>query len=605
MTGLLSCRTHLCRGLGPLDLGELLPLLRLPISLLDICVREAFAPQKFPPLGLRLLAHAELFAGRLDEPDGEVDQLLPGHRSLVRRRRRLCRPHRRRLGRLVCHAFSVPLMLAWTDEGVRLRVDSREPGVEVAGGPERLALDKPIHLFPHSSALPLFVLRPVPSVCYEVPDAQQARRALPGLSSYPTLSRSASQFRVRPVALRLISTSMDDVTRPLPSMPPDIILLFVGAVADSVPREGDYHPGLYHFPSIPESDKWRGTLLPLCKVSKTWHRAVRPLLVRHIGFKLRDWRRYLSKIFGYVVHVAPHSCGLVRSLDLCLLWGTMKDVEDTALVDRHTAELIALLGRLDSVWFQGDLDKFPRVAAELSSPKRRIRHLDISSGRHPAMIASIQSSAASLKSLRVSLCNNGQLSSSDWRCIVRLPHLEFLALQSLDTRGLFELGTSTALASSLRMPRLRHLHLEGEHTTSGSLLLVRANETTLESLSVHHGNIGLSFPPEDDDQGQPQCFPRLQRLHYCPLEYEDEVEALHAIRGLSLPRLETLSIVSGVRLYIHLPAFVAELRSLKTLICGFLDQTAGTALATDDEALIVHLQQWAPSVSVIFPPDGY
>lgn len=410
---------------------------------------------------------------------------------------------------------------------------------------------------------------------------------------------------------------MDVAPGPLPSMPPEIIVLIVGAVADSIPRARHYHDALDTFPAPPEIYQWRRILLRLGKVSRAWHEAVRPLLLRHAGFCLgspSDWRLYVSSIFGYLLQLAPQSFGVVRSLHLNLKEAGYTDSADLALMDQHTAGLIALLPLLDSLSIAGGLRRFPATAEQLTSLKQRITNLDFGGIEDPAVDdcirCCIHNLSASLRSLRIAGMTGyaaGRVDLSTWSKIFdKLLHLESLALENVDTSGLFERGSSTSLAS---MPRLRHLHLGRQCMGAGTLQLVRANESTLESLSIHQESLELFSAAEKEDPGAPLSFPRLRRLRYCGSRHRGEEggAALQVIRGFSLPRLETLIIVCGARLYIHLPALVAEMRSIKTLICGCQTRQVAAvgATDTDNEALVVNLRRWAPSVSVSFATDDY
>lgn len=349
------------------------------------------------------------------------------------------------------------------------------------------------------------------------------------------------------------------------------------------------------FPATPSMRSWRSALLPLTRVSWSWHRTIVPLLLRHVHLGADDdpgQDSFVNRSFNFVLYVGPRYRDTIRSLSLCLSF----DDKSVAHADNNCAGILALLDQITSLALQyfWELDVLPNTQAQLASLKQPIRHLQIEDITKSTFVAGcIRSCSQTLESLRLDFDTYPEVDflQSEWTGILRTPHLHSLAIF-----GACNIVTGKAMSRiDLTVPGLRDLALSYVEPCQHGLAW--ANATTLESLTLVHTDVGLAFG--QGTSGPAPTFPRLRRLVVLSGR-EDIYRVLGAISKLGklgLPRLETVELSGYEPFYLRLLPVVANLQTLKALVCGYYDAAPADE---DQSALRFALSQIRPQAVVTF-----
>lgn len=384
-------------------------------------------------------------------------------------------------------------------------------------------------------------------------------------------------------------------------IPADIVLLFAEAVGDILVKERSTdHLPCGGFPAIPLMKTWRSALLPLTRVSSSWHRAVTPLLVRHVSFYIYvgtvDEDTFLGQAFDFAVHLVPRYGNTVRSLDLTL------EYRDNGVcvhqVDCHLAGILALLQHITSLVVEddGSIDELPKTTAQLVSLKQPIRHLKLSKiSCTSTIVECVHSCSKTLQTLGLEFNDEfeDRFARGDWVRILQAPHLHSLAIRDVSHDPISNLTS----ISDFAVPILRNLLLDIARPCRPGLLF--ANAAILESLALFQVDFARVF-----GQGTPDLcltFPRLHRLVVFTGD-QDCSPAVEAISRLRLPRIETLEVSGSGFFYLRLLPVIAKMDTLKTLTCGYFNTAPSRK---DQSAFRFALSQISPEVAVTFKPEAF
>lgn len=354
---------------------------------------------------------------------------------------------------------------------------------------------------------------------------------------------------------------------PVPSLPIDLVSTIVETTNNMLHFEHLLHPGLCDFPARPSSPAAKTTLLALSRVSRLWRQASYPVLVRNIAFTTSPrWDAVIDTLFSFVAFAAQTWATAVRGLELTLVGGM--DFSVCQLRDAHLVALIHLLPEATSLWLVGldNLGGYPRFGAALHECKNQWKHLSVDGSRRGLSLVAFRGGLPLLRSLEIDF--QGSITSSSWLQILSLPQLKTLTVRFAATReilasdGCLELLQKKALA-------LEHLQLSGGHPDdlASARSLISANDGSLKSLSLHYKSL-------DETLGalvRSTCFPNLRHLHLCSCDDGQDMSAVAIAANLQAPRLESLSLVGSLPIYLRLVHLITSKRfpCLRLVVVGF------------------------------------